>query len=178
MQQGDVDDNTNVYISAEYIPQSLSSLWLTYVKDPYVNYTWPNMGSWLGDKPVALIGNDFLPYGDYTMRFGGKLGKCAYKSNILLVCDVPKYAGNELDQGSGDFPYGNEDSICKTIKEGNYSEWDWKLWLDCKTPRNDTRYWNPVPTGLSFNGYEWWNISRTFDLNDKQWFFYQVPPLV
>ena len=84
-----VEDNTYVYVSSSHLPNPLSSLSITYVPDPYVNYTWPNIGSSLGNEPTALIGNDFVPDADYTMAFGPKVGKCHFKSNILLLCDTP-----------------------------------------------------------------------------------------
>ena len=106
-----VEDNTFVYVSASYVPNALSSLSISYVGDPYVNYTWPNIASSLGHEPTALIGNDFIPDAEYTMAFGPKIGKCHYKSNILLLCDTPPSAGL-----NGDFPYGNEDSVCTELR--------------------------------------------------------------
>jgi hypothetical protein len=105
-----VEDNSYVYVSAEHVPNALSSLAIAYVPDVYVNYTWPNIGSSLGNEPTALIGNDFRPDADYTMAFGPKKGKCHFKSNILLLCETPPSAGMD-----GDFPYGNEDSVCTEI---------------------------------------------------------------
>jgi hypothetical protein len=175
-----VEDNTFVYVSASYVPNALSSLSIIYVGDPYVNYTWPNIASSLGHEPTALIGNDFMPDAEYTMAFGPKVGKCHYKSNILLLCDTPPSAGL-----NGDFPYGNENSVCTDLRPQNNSDIftavegrEGRRYLDCKTAFNDTRYPSPVPVGLSVNNMEWANLTTNFWLNNSKAFFYHVPPVL
>ena len=156
---GDVSNSVYVYVAATFTPVPMSSLKLSYVPNPILNYTFPVLGHTGGNENVAVIGMNFISEEIYRLQVGTKNVPCLYRSNTMLTCVTP--LGEE-------FRDSNQERACHTPHATNQTLYQAKNQTFCSTPFAKERIGNAAPLGLSFNGgVSYWTAPQTLNYFDR-----------